>query len=59
MKVYVIIKESEDDSSTIWDVYDNQELAVGVASLFNLKSDEYEYYTVEEYELKTRRVNKL
>ena len=54
MKVYVIIKESEDDSSTIWDVYDNQELAVGVASLFNLKADEYEYYTVEEYEVKCK-----
>ena len=54
MKVYVIIKESEDDSSTIWDVYDNQELAVGVASLFNLEADEYEYYTVEEYEVKSK-----
>ena len=54
MKIYVIIKESEDDSSTIWDVYDNQELAVGVASLFNLEADEYEYYTVEEYEVKSK-----
>lgn len=49
MKVYVIIKDSEDDSSTIWDIYDNEELALGVASLFNLKAEEYEYYTVEAW----------